>query len=335
MFEWAEVDYGGVVRAAATAADGSRQRLQSSITRFNVPVQKARAQLREQHDKRGVDTKAVHDPNATERCLRFALGAGSKPQIDHDHGFLDDGHGRVDLTRKRLATTSDHFDMLQWLAKLEAAEMLRPDLVDATTAYRHFLYGGGRSRSIDYDRFLVSDSSGRRVMESVIEDVRAASIGWHDRQRTQSRAGVWTDRFQMHSALISVETDNPRYPYPGTENWQKAIGAHVLWVSSAEVTVALDSDAGLRRFTTKLTLEMEDMYNFNPGAEDIATGIPDSANGRFELTGLAHEYLTTGRISRTLTFTAPLDPTTSPRTAGSAADAGRTPRTVTPGDSRR
>ena len=33
------------------------------------------------------------------------------------------------------------------------------------------------------------------------------------------------------------------------------------------------------------------------GAADIATGAPDSANGRFEVTGLGHEYLQTATLT--------------------------------------
>lgn len=39
-----------------------------------------------------------------------------------------------------------------------------------------------------------------------------------------------------------------------------------------------------------MTLHAEDRYNFNPGAQDIATGIPDEDNGIFEITELAHQY---------------------------------------------
>jgi hypothetical protein len=47
---------------------------------------------------------------------------------------------------------------MKWVAKLEAAELLRPDLVNGTSAYRHFLFGGGATRDIEYGRFLRNDS---------------------------------------------------------------------------------------------------------------------------------------------------------------------------------
>ena len=78
------------------------------------------------------------------------------------------------------------------------------------------------------------------------------------------------------------------FPYPLTENWQKAIGGHIIWLSSA-VTVTMPA-TNIPKFKLIMTLHAEDRYNFNPGQADIATGIPDSDNGVFEMTGLAHQY---------------------------------------------
>ena len=44
------------------------------------------------------------------------------------------------------------------------------------------------------------------------------------------------------------------------------------------------------KFKLIMTLHAEDRYNFDPGKADIATAIPDSANGVFEITGLGHQY---------------------------------------------
>ncbi|MEM9493679.1 MAG: DnaB-like helicase N-terminal domain-containing protein, partial [Myxococcota bacterium] len=63
------------------------------------------------------------------------------------------------------------------------------------------------------------------------------------------------------------------------------------------------------------------------GAADIATGIPDSANGRFEVTGLGNEYLNTASTSRSFSFEtdmSPADP--SNPDSGGPSDVDRTPR---------
>lgn len=39
------------------------------------------------------------------------------------------------------------------------------------------------------------------------------------------------------------------------------------------------------------------------GDSDIATGIPDSDNGRFEITGLGHQYDNLSTLRRVLTWT--------------------------------
>ena len=51
-------------------------------------------------------------------------------------------------------------------------------------------------------------------------------------------------------------------------------------------------------FTLDMTLHAEDRYNFNPGQKDIATGIPDSDNGIFEITGLGNQFDQTAESRR-------------------------------------
>jgi predicted GTPase len=50
------------------------------------------------------------------------------------------------------------------------------------------------------------------------------------------------------------------------------------------------------------------MYNFNPGAEDVATGTPDAVNGRFEVTGLAFEFMNRSSLKRKLSFSTQIEP---------------------------
>jgi hypothetical protein len=52
-----------------------------------------------------------------------------------------------------------------------------------------------------------------------------------------------------------------------------------------------------------MTVHAEDRYNFNNGAADIATGIPDSANGELEAAGLAHGYMDYSTLQRTVRWT--------------------------------
>lgn len=302
---------------------------------------------RDQHDKRRDDTPAA--PGGSQRAS-FIDHDDQAAQLQHDHGFLDDGNGNIDESKREEATWSDRLELLKWIAKLEAAELLRPDLVDGTAAYRHFLEGGGATRAIDYERFIQGDSSGATIAASLQEDAQQAAMEKHDALIQGKTPEVGTTTFRMRTDAIPVGNDG-RYPYPATENWQKAIGAHQLWMEM-DVTVEVyevsrvdppgvepgsapvctpDGDTTItygRRFSVNLTVHMEDMYNFNPGAADIATGTPDAANGRFEVTGLGNEYLNTATFSRELSFEATMDPVAAPGSGGMpGVDSGRTPRT--------
>ena len=241
---------------------------------------------------------------------KFTEGPSTeRPVIRHDHGFLDDGNNNLDTGKMRAATWEDFKLLAFWTAKLNGAELLRPDLRDGTAAYRHFLDKSGTDHIVPYESFLSDDPSGKTVLKSVIEDTVASTIAIHD-----AKLGVppptiaRTDKFEIVSAAIPVGGRDSRYPYPKTENWQKAIGAHFIWVN-AEVEVVIDPVAKRRAFEVKMTVHMEDMYNFNPGgAKDIATGTPDEENGRFEVTGLGVEFLSKAQFNRTIRFTEPLAP---------------------------
>lgn len=134
--------------------------------------------------------------------------------------------------------------------------------------------------------------------------------------------------------MIAVGSRDLRYPYPATENWQKAIGAHFIWIDG-EATVNVNPAGKIRSFAIEMTLRMEDMYNFNPGAKDIATGTPDADNGRFEVTGLGREYLNTAVLMRSLSLNLPLGFTGDLRTAAGGVSVGRDGRTSRPQDARR
>ena len=52
-----------------------------------------------------------------------------------------------------------------------------------------------------------------------------------------------------------------RYPYTATENWQKTLGAHYLWIE-ADVKVTFDAGTKNRTFEIAMTMREEDRYNF-------------------------------------------------------------------------
>jgi WXG100 family type VII secretion target len=238
----------------------------------------------------------------------FKLGPPQRPDIQQDNGFLD-------KFPPREPTLADRLRLLKWRAMLEGSEAMMPQLADANAAYRHFLDGNGADRQFDYERYIADDPSGQVALQNIVADA----------QEHAETLGQGRNQFSMTSDIYPVGSNDPRYPYPQTENWQKAIGYHPVWTSANVQVSGSGADA---TYTMTLTLHVEDRYNFNPGAQDIATGIPDSDNGVFEVTGLAHQYTNYSEVTRVVTWK-----------AGNAADAQvvdtDTSRNRRPADNRR
>lgn len=226
----------------------------------------------------------------------YKLGPPTRPNIHHDNGFLDQ-------FKMRAPTADDRIKFSKWAGRLELRESAQHlpfvnDLSDALAAYRHFLYGNGKDRMFSYERYVNSDAGGRVTLTNVIADAREGA----EQLYAANFASKSPVQFQMTSSAIAAGGPNVSLPYPRTENWQKAIGAHNLWIS-ADVQATLSLPGNLPRFTMQMTLHVEDRYNFNPGAHDIATGIPDSENGIFEITGLARQYMNYSTLTRKVEWT--------------------------------
>jgi hypothetical protein len=266
-------------------------------------------EARAAHANRNVDN-TVTQPGGKFISVRVVTSPG-RPDIHFDHGFLDDGQGHIDESKRRAPTVSDILSREKWAAKLMAAELARPDLSEATTAYDHFLDASGTDLIFSYDDYVGGDRAGACTLASALEDIRAGAVELHENR------GMKDDSFVVQTGAISVgafvkdsvtkqwKAENPRYPYPGTENWQKAIGAHAIWLD-ASVRVDTQAAPGRRKFVLQFTLHAEDRYNFNPGMTDLATGTPDAENGQFELSGLAKEFNDFATLTREIRFSLPL-----------------------------
>lgn len=230
------------------------------------------------------------NPNkaATTYASGFSIGAPQRPNITHDNGHLDAYDEKTKKGdpkwKERAPTWSDRAAYAKWSGMAEAGAAFK-NMPDAVAAYRHFLGASGQTRTINYDRYVQNDSSGATTLQSAINYTKQqAEALCPEGQSVSITSQAWgTGRAPF------------TFPYPATENWQKAIGAHKIWIS-ANVT----NTKGM--FTADITVHFEDMYNFNPGAADIATGIPDSDNGLFEITKLAKQYLNVGSSRRTVSW---------------------------------
>ncbi len=224
----------------------------------------------------------------------YKIGSATRPSIIHDKGFS--------AFPKQKPELSDYWELLKWYSMIEGGEALRPDLTDSLAAYRHFHEGEGTQRKFSYERYVNNDQSGRITLRNAILDAQDASIKlWLKHGKP--------NQFNFTGPAIPCGTaKHPRlsrlFPYPATENWQKTIGAHSIWLSGS-VTVKTNSNSktksskkNLPEFKMNFTLNAEDQYNFNPKQKDIATGLPDDANGRFVIVEFAHGYLHKAKLSR-------------------------------------
>jgi len=241
--------------------------------------------------------------------------------MQHDNGHLDRFSARP-------PTAEDKVELAKWVTMLEGAEALcnaqtgklialcnGEDLSDANAAYRHFLFGNGEDRVLNYERFIQGDPVGSQLIRNLLADFQYHTeiIGKH---RT---------KFSVTSTLYAVG-DGGIADYPKTSNWQKTLGAHFFWVS-ANLVISANANGRLR-YQADLTMHVEDRYNFNPGSKDVATGIPDSANGRFELSGLGKQYMHYATLVRHVTWE-------SGSSLGTKKVSGKTDRQRKPSDNRR
>lgn len=233
-------------------------------------------------------------PSTTDTGGVYKIGPPIRPLISHDPGFS--------IHPKYEPGISDYIELFKWYSMLETAEALRPDLTDANAAYRHFHEGEGKARTFSYERYVNNDSSGRLTLRNAILEAQDAAIKlW--RGNGQPNMFSFSGPVIPCGALSSITHPNcsKLFPYPATENWQKTIGAHKIWLSG-DVRVKTKSRQPMPEFNLHLTLHVEDQYNFNPGAQDIGSGLPDNANGRFVVVGFAHGYLHTSKLTRVFTW---------------------------------
>ena len=201
----------------------------------------------------------------------YKLGGPTEPPMTFDEDFVYDP--------KAKATASDYADWVKWGAMLVAARVARPDLKDATATYLHYRDGSGTDFDIDYEKAYKDDSN---IQSGLNNEIASAEMA------AEALATSGGAHFLMTGDAIRMGS-------PSTEDWQKTIGAHWAWGSA---TV----DASCPKYTMIITLHEKDRYNFNRGASDIATGLPDNANGRFAVLGWAKSFITNGKVVKKVTW---------------------------------
>jgi hypothetical protein len=269
-----------------------------------------RTQTSPQQQTTPIFTSALRNKTNAE----YKLGPPTKPaNIDHSRPSPDD-------YKVRTATKEDYVQLVKWTAYLEGVRKLQGvpfaphnNIPEGIAAYEHYLNGNGADRQFSYEKYVKQDAAGRKTLESAITD---ASTGveklYFDNnfaaQQAQQAAGkpVTPIKFSFTgSGICAGMTGDPelnaRFPYPETEDWQKTIGTHFIWMSG-DVTVTMDSN-GKPQFEMDLKLHAEDKYQYVHSLKDIASGIDDAENVQLEVSGLAMPYMHYSYLTRTVKWT--------------------------------
>lgn len=269
--------------------------------------------------------------NGTE--TNYRVDNPSRPPIFHDNGFLqnpsdkrdpkpvatteptqadrdyyDDQKSNVGWARRLLSLGFDENSELPgWLpegirSKFEQNKKFL-DSPDGIDAYKHFLEGGGSDRTFDYEKFVKDDPSGQTVVNNATTDLQKGVEDLYNQiiAKDPSLAGK-TLNFKVTGGAITVGGAT-KFPYPATDNWQKAIGGHSIWTSGTVTVTPPQTAGGKPQFSMRMTLHAEDRYNFNPNQKDIETKAPDALRGRLEQVGLAKQYMNYATLQRDVTWT--------------------------------
>ena len=191
-----------------------------------------------------------------------------------------------------------------------AAKALQYDLPDATSAYLHYQEGDGADRSFSYDKYVNDDISGEVTLKNLIYDTQGGAENLYQQIITQSPElanqevtfNITSD--MIAPAAVKEDGDNldEKFPYPSTENWQKALGSHAGWVE-ATISVTPRPDEQPPVYKVNFNLHAEDRYDFNKGQRDIRSFALDNWNGNLETDGLAKGYMNRAALNREIIWT--------------------------------
>jgi hypothetical protein len=217
---------------------------------------------------------------------KYKIGEPSQPAwnegTQYDEDFKYDPKAKV--------TAEDKSNWRKWGFMSFGADIISSlpikirNLPDAVKTYDHYRSAKGTDLTINYEKAYKEDEHIRNTVNKHISDAQKAAEGLFKISKKSS--------FKMTGQLLPIGGSDG---YPVTENWQKAVGAHFVWIS-ADVTV---DNAKFKMITTVHEI---DRYNFNKGMSDIKSGTPDEVNGRFAVLGWAKSFNTVGKMVRVVTW---------------------------------
>lgn len=239
----------------------------------------------------------------------YKIGSPERPKFFHDNGHL--GDPGTPLLPLRKPTQADQKMFETFVTRLQVSELMCNDrknnkkwpwenrqrfirecggnLADANLAFRNFLFGNGRSRRIDYERYLGDMDFENGVAAGTHPSIRALVT---DFIAHAEAIGLNRQKFSITSKqMYGIGDDNAFTEGPKRWNWRRTIGGHVIWIS-ADLTAEAAPNGTHIIYKADMTFEIEDMYNFNTGSSDGRSSILDAEGGMLELSGLGKQFMT-------------------------------------------
>lgn len=128
----------------------------------------------------------------------FKLGKNLKPQFTYDNGHSD--------FPKVNPTIGDNVNEFGWGVLTGIVTILRPDMGNAISAYKHFQNGKGKDYTFDFEDYINSDSSGKQMRENAIILTKGGAEALLKN----------TGSISISSIGMSANEKIWRFPYPDT-----------------------------------------------------------------------------------------------------------------------
>jgi len=163
------------------------------------------------------------------------------------------------------------------------------DISDALRLYSHYRSGTGKDVNIDLKKAYNQDANIKKFIDAEIANLQKAVATIYFQIidcENQNRV-----MFQITGSAVGMKNDF--WSYPATENWHKTLGDFLIYLTADVIY-----DPNTKQAVANITINSLDYYNFNKGAFDAMTGLPDDANGRFVELGWAKPFTTRGRFMK-------------------------------------
>ena len=109
-----------------------------------------------------------------------------------------------------------------------------------------------------YERYVMSDVSGQTTLWNAILDFQDAVQRLYLKEQSGLQFHVTGPAIPCGSGADVYPYLSSTFPYPATENWQKAIGGHQIWISGDVKVYAPPLSGGEILFEAVMVLHLGD-----------------------------------------------------------------------------